>query len=124
LRRVKIPGQIINDLKEVYEAIQRKDEVTLEDTDDGIQVGCLCGSFMDDDSGRFYFSVHLKGNSPYVWDIALSPQEIAKIIAGRKRTLALWCCANPDCGFKTYIEEITCHWCDYGGDRTRKPWDI
>ena len=120
LRQVTIPEEVIADLQAVNEAIQRGEDFTKIPTDDYIQIGCLCGGLMDDDSGRFYFSVHLKDNLPYIWDIALSPTQIEQISERRTGTLDLWCCPNPVCGFKTYIENIACHWCDYGGDRTRR----
>jgi hypothetical protein len=72
---------------------------------------------MFDESGRFYFSVHLAWQSPYKWDIALTPAEIRSIVAGRLESIPLWCCADQKCGFKTYLENMTCHWCDYGADR-------
>lgn len=102
----------------VQRLIQDRDEATLLPSDDSIQVGCLCGGLMEDGSSRFYFSVHLPDNRPYVWDIALTHDEIARIANGELTRLGLWCCVARECGFKTYIEDMTCHWCDYGGDRT------
>jgi hypothetical protein len=118
LRPVKLPAEVIASLRDVLAMIERGDEVTTVPTDDCIQEGPLCGGLMDDGSGRFYFSVHLEQNAPYVWDIALSPAEIEAIAVGNVDQIPLWCCTNPRCGFKTYIEDITCHWCDYGADRT------
>jgi len=118
LREVPVPPEVVASLREVRELIESGDEATTTPTDDCIQVGCLCGGLMDDESGRFYFSVHLVDNSPYIWDIALSPSEIVDYVEGKKNTMNLWCCQNQACGFKTYIQHITCHWCDYGGDRT------
>jgi hypothetical protein len=118
LRPVKLPPEVIASLRDVHAMIVAGDELTAVYTDDGIQEGPLCGSLMDDGSGRFYFSVHLKDNSPYVWDIALTPAEIQAIAVGSLDEIPLWCCTNPNCGFKTYIKDITCHWCDYGGDGT------
>jgi hypothetical protein len=118
LRPVKLPSEVITSLRDVHAMVERGDYVTTAPTDDCIQEGPLCGGLLDDGSGRFYFSVHLEGNSPYVWDIALSTAEIRAIATGTLDQIPLWCCTNPKCGFKTYIEDITCHWCDYGGDRT------
>jgi hypothetical protein len=118
LRAVKIPAEMIESMQLVQDIIIRGDEVTTAPTDDCIQEGCLCGGLMDDGSGRFYFSVHFSDNSPYVWDIAVSAEEIAGIASGGCDEISLWCCADQKCGFKTYIPDITCHWCDHGGDRT------
>ncbi|MBM4070528.1 MAG: hypothetical protein FJ271_16465 [Planctomycetes bacterium] len=118
LREVALPPEVVASLQEVHQCIERRDEVTTIPTDDCIQIGCLCGGLMDDGSGRFYFSVHLADNSPYVWDIALTEAEIKEIVDGKVTAISLWSCANERCGFKSYIEDITCHWCDYGGDRT------
>jgi hypothetical protein len=118
LRQVTLPQEVVTSLQEVLECIERGDEVTTIPTDDSIQIGPLCGGLMDDGSGRFFFSVHLADNDPYVWDIALTAAEIQKIVRGKMTAIPLWCCADERCGFKSYIEDITCHWCDYGGDRT------
>ncbi len=118
LQPVKLPSEVIASLGEVQRMIVDGDELTTVPLDDGIQVGPLCGGLLDDGSGRFYFSVHLKDNSPYVWDIALTPEEIQAIAVGSLDQIELWCCTNLKCGFKTYIKDITCHWCDYGADRT------
>jgi len=105
-------------LQQVHQYIEREEWFTTTPSDDCIQIGGLCGGLMDDDSGRFSFSVHLEDNSPYVWDIALTPAEIKEIVDGKLTAIPLWCCSNESCGYKTYLEDITCHWCDYGRDRT------
>jgi len=113
-KAVAIPDNVVKDLTRVHEWIEADDETTKIPTDDGIQIGCLCGGLMDD--GRFYFSVHI--DNPYKWDIALTRDDIRRIVNGEHSEISRWCGRNPECGFKTYIEDITCHWCDYGGDRT------
>lgn len=117
LRQVALPSEVVTALQEVHQMIECQDEVTTIPTDDCIQIGYLCGGLMDDGSGRFYFLVHLADNYPYVWDIALTVAEIAEIVHGRITSIPLWCCANEECGFKSYIPNITCHWCDYAADR-------
>lgn len=119
-RDVEIPEEVVESLKTVQQLIDEGEEVTTEPSDDLLQEGCLCGGLMDDGSGRFYFSVHLRDNVPYVWDIAVTPHEI-KAIAEKKLThIPLWCCTDPQCGFKTYLEHVGCYWCDSGGER--HPW--
>jgi|APIni6443716594_1056825.scaffolds.fasta_scaffold07700_2 hypothetical protein len=121
LRSVPLPQEVIEAIREVSAAIKRGDENTTFPSDDCIQIGCLCGGLMDEHSDRFYFSVHLDDNRPYTWDIALFRSEIDAISEGDQSSLDLWCCSNPDCGFKSYIEHITCSWCDYGQSREWPP---
>jgi hypothetical protein len=121
LRSVPLPQDVIDAIREVNEAIKRDDENTTFPSDDCIQIGCLCGGLMDEYPERFYFSVHLDDNLPYIWDIALSRSEIEAISQCEQSSLDLWCCSHPECGFKSYIEDITCSWCDYGHSREWPP---
>jgi ssDNA-binding Zn-finger/Zn-ribbon topoisomerase 1 len=118
LRVIELPPEVIASIQKVQQLIQERDEATLIPCDDSIQVGCLDGGLMEDGSNRFYFSVHRADNDPYWWEIALTHDEIARISSGEVRGIQLWCCAAPECDFKTYREDETCHWCDYGADRT------
>lgn len=101
LRSVAIPDDVVRDLNEVKRWIEEGGEVVEEPSDDLIQINTLCGGLMDDESGRFYFSVHLPINRPYVWDIALSPAEISAIATGVQDSIMLWCCQDEICGAKT-----------------------
>src|SRR5579871_4660684 len=98
LKQVELPQEVVTSLAGVLQCIERGDEDTTTPSDDLIQIGCLCGGPLDDGSGRFYFSVHLHDNAPYVWDIALTRADITEIVRGARKTIPLWCCADEQCG--------------------------
>jgi hypothetical protein len=116
-RPVKLPPEVISAIHTLQQWIDGNHFKTRRPSDDGIQIGCLCGGLMDDGSGRFYFSVHLDDQYPYVWDIALTLDEIKRISSGELDEIWLWCCKNKKCGVKTYIPDIPCSYCDYGWSR-------
>ena len=116
-KAVKLPTEVIAAVEAVQKLVEQNHYTIRQPSDDLIQIDCLCGGLMDDGSGRFYFSVHLDSQYPYVWDIALTLDEIKRISTGDLDEIWLWCCKNKKCGFKTYLQDIMCRYCDYGWPR-------
>jgi hypothetical protein len=129
LETVSLSPNIVAAFAKVHQRILKECVSTTVYSDDMIQIGPLCGGRNEPESSpdtpedaekntrEFFFSVHLSGDASHLWYLALDRDEIQGIAEGKVTALPLWGCQDPTCGFKTFNQDSSCHWCDFDGAR-------
>ena len=113
---VLIPDDLLGFFREVDDLIKHNDEVTIIESDDLIQTQFAYGGLLEEGADHFGFTYFPEDNTRPKWNIELTASEIAEIAGGRKRTLTLWKCQNPNCRSFFSSESETCFDCDYIDD--------
>ena len=110
-----IPPALVPFFTEVDAMIKAGDDAVLIPTDDGIQTVGIYGGLIEEGGDRFSFSYSysLPDEVEVEWTFELSAAEIADIAAGKKTTLRLWRCQQPDCANRFNSAEELCSECDY-----------
>ena len=119
-RRVSIPAELRDSLKEVWELIRRAshDPDIALDYDDSIQVGAVCGGRVGKGSRPYALTYYSSGDTQRGrWFLALHPTEIEDIADGRLTEIVMHCCTAPECRCKFREADGLCCYCDYVPDR-------
>ena len=115
-RKVPIPGELRDSLREVFELIQRArhdPDVNL-DFDDAIQVGAVCGGRYGTKQRPFVLTYYPEGDAKRGrWFLTLHRTEIEDIGDGRLTEISMYCCTSPDCRSKFREADDHCGHCDY-----------
>jgi hypothetical protein len=123
-RKVSIPGELRDSLREVFELIQeaKHDPHIVLDYGDAIQVGAICGGRIGKKLRPFVFTYFPEEEGKRSrWYLTLDQTEIEDIGAGRMTELTMFCCTSDECRCKFREEKETCFFCDYEADEdTRK----
>jgi hypothetical protein len=118
-RRVPIPEDLRDDMREVWELVQqaKHDRDVSIDFDDAIQVGGLCGGRTGEKKRPFEFTYSPRGDEKRGrWYLTLHPLEIEDIADGRMTDILMYCCTSPDCRCKFRAQDELCSFCDYQPD--------
>lgn len=118
-RKVPIPPELRDSLREVFELIQqaRKDADIVLDYDDAIQVGAVCGGRYGKKTRPYVLTFYAEGQSDRGrWYLTLHRLEIEDIGDGRMSEITMFCCTSPDCRCKFREEDESCFFCDYEDD--------
>jgi len=119
-RRVPIPGELRDSLKEVWEQVQQAshDPDIALDFDDAIQVGAVCGGRVGVGSRPYALTYYPAGDAQRGrWFLKLHPAEIEDIADGSQTEILMHCCTAPGCHCKFREEGELCDDCDYVPDR-------
>ncbi len=117
-RKVPIPGELRDSLREVSELIRqaRHDPDIKLDFDDAIQVGdgAVCGGRDGSKQRPFVLTYYPEGDRERGrWFLTLHRTEVEDIGDGRITEITLSCCTSPDCRCKFREADDTCFYCDY-----------
>lgn len=115
-KEVAIPANLLEFFRYVDHLIKQKDDLATIESDDLLQTEFVYGGLIEADSDEFGFTYFPKPKTRSSWEIELTASEIADISLGKKKTLALWECQNPDCESLFPSESYTCSDCDYVDD--------
>ncbi len=118
-RKVPIPAELRNSLREVFELIQeaRSDPDICLDYDDAIQAGAVCGGRYGKKPRSYVLTYSPKGDAARErWYLTLHRTEIEDIGDGRMVEIALYCCTSPNCRCKFREPDDHCFYCDYADD--------
>lgn len=118
-RKVAIPADLRDSLREVFELIQQaKHDPDIElDYDDAIQVGSVCGGRYGKKPRRYVLTYYPEGEGKRSrWYLTLHRTEIEDIGDGRMTEISMYCCTSPDCHCKFREEKESCFNCDYEDD--------
>jgi hypothetical protein len=115
-KEVSIPANLLEFFQYVDHLIKQKDDLATIESDDLIQTEFVYGGLIETDSDEFGFTFSPKPKTRSKWEIELTASEIADISLGKKKTLALWECQNPDCESLFPSESYACFDCDYVDD--------
>jgi hypothetical protein len=126
-RLVPIPDDLRDNMREVYELVQRarRDPDVAIDYDDAIQVGGLCGGRTGERKRPFEFTYRPEGDEKRGrWYLTLHPLEIEDIADGRITEILMYCCTSPDCRCKFREADERCSFCDNvpNPDYAHLPW--
>ncbi|QDU79079.1 hypothetical protein Pla110_07830 [Polystyrenella longa] len=116
-RKVTIPQELHDSLREVFELIEeaKNDPDSLLDYDDAIQTEAVCGGRRRGEERRPYVFTfypegqHKRGN----WYLSLDETEIEDIGDGHMTEILMYCCTSPECDRKFREENDSCIDCDY-----------
>jgi|GEM_PF-1936219 len=118
-RKVSIPAELRDSLREVYELIReaKNDPDINLDFDDAIQVGPLCGGRCGK-KPRPYMLTYFPTGDPDRgrWELTLHRTDIEDIGDGRQTEITMYCCTSPECRRKFREANATCFYCDYFED--------
>jgi hypothetical protein len=115
-RKVPIPDELRDSLREVYELIRRAkhDPDIMLDFDDAIQVCAVCGGRIGGKQRPYLMTYYPEGDEKRgCWFLTLHRTEIEDIGDGRMTELMLYCCTSPGCRCKFREAEEYCFYCDY-----------
>jgi len=118
-RKVPIPAELRDSLREVFELIQqaKHDPDIVLDYDDAIQVGAVCGGRYGKKPRPFVLTYFPEGEGKRGrWYLTLHRTEIEDIGDGRMTEITMFCCSSPDCHCKFREEKENCFFCDYEDD--------
>jgi hypothetical protein len=118
-RKVAIPADLRDSLREVFELIQQaKHDPDIElDHDDAIQVGAVCGGRYGKKPRPYVLTYYPEGEGKRGrWYLTLHRTEIEDIGDGRMTEITMYCCTSPDCHCKFREEKEDCFNCDYEED--------
>jgi hypothetical protein len=110
---VRIPKNLLQFFREVHQLIQQGHELVTTSSDDLIQAEFAYGGLMEDGRDRFSFTFFPNEGTEPSWEFELSSSDIAAVVKGRQKTLRLWRCRTPDCGYRFRSADDTCIDCDY-----------
>jgi hypothetical protein len=115
-RKVAIPGELRDSLREVFEVIQqaRHDPDIHLDFDDAIQVGGVCGGRYGTRQRPFVLTYYPEGDTVRGrWFLTLHRTEVEDIGDGRMTEISMYCCTSPECRCKFREADGHCDRCDY-----------
>jgi hypothetical protein len=118
-RRVPIPAELRESLKEVHDLIRqaKHDPDVILDYDDAIQVGAVCGGRTGEKPRPYELTYFPDGDEERGrWYLTLHRTEIEDIGDGRMTELLMYCCTSPDCRTKSRNADDACFYCDYYDD--------
>ena len=118
-RKVPIPAELRESLREVFELIQqaKNDSDIVLDYDDAIQVGAVCGGRCGEKSRPYVITYYPEGDRERGrWFLTLHDTEIEHIGDGGMAEITLYFCASPECRCKFREAEGHCSYCDYVDD--------
>ena len=125
-RKVPIPAELRDSLREVFELIQqaKHDPDIVLDYDDAIQVGAVCGGRCGKERRPYVLTYFPEGEGRRGhWYLTLHGTEIEDIGDGRMTELTLFCCTSPDCRCKFREDNETCFFCDYEEDEETRTFE-
>jgi hypothetical protein len=118
-RKVTIPSELRDSLREVHELIQEaKDDPDIRlDFDDAIQIGAVCGGRYGEKRRPYVLTYYPEGDSERgKWFLTLHHTDIEDIADGRMTEITMSCCQSTDCRCKFREPEEHCFYCDYVDD--------
>ncbi len=85
--------------------------------DQAIQCSCLVGGLVGNEPRPFCWRYYpaANGSSNSRWDLATNHLEIQDMADGFVTELSLYCCQEPNCGYKSTTPDGTCD-CDFVDD--------
>jgi len=113
---VRISKNLVQFFREVHQLIEERHELVTTSSDDLIQAEFAYGGLMEDGGDRFSFTYFAGEGTEPSWDFDLSASDIAAIATGKQKTLRLWRCHTPGCGYRFGTADATCIDCDYTDD--------
>jgi hypothetical protein len=126
-RKVPIPGELRDSLREVFALIQRAkhDPDIVLDYGDAIQLGAVCGG-RHGEKPRPYVLTYFperEGNRSR-WYLTLHRTEIEDIGDGRMTEIMMFCCTSAECHCKFREENDHCFFCDYEDDEETRNFKV
>jgi hypothetical protein len=118
-RKVAIPADLRDSLREVFELIQqaKHDPDVNLGYDDAIQVGSVCGGRYGKKPRPYVLAYFPQGDGERGrWYLRLHRSEIEDIGDGHLMELVMYCCTSPDCRTKFREADENCSRCDYVED--------
>jgi hypothetical protein len=118
-RKVPIPLEFRDSLREVFELIQaaKNDPDIRLDYDDAIQVGAVCGGCYGKNPRPYVLTYYPTGDSEKErWFLTLHKTEIEDISDGRMTEISMNCCISAECRYKFRETDEHCFDCDYFDD--------
>jgi hypothetical protein len=118
-RKVPIPPELRESLREVFELIQeaKNDPDIVLDYGDAIQVGAVCGGRYGKKPRPYVLTYYPEGERERGrWFLTFHRTEIEDIGDGRVAEIMLYCCSSPECRCKFREAEQHCFYCDYADD--------
>jgi hypothetical protein len=115
-RKVAIPSELRDSLREVFELIERAkhDPDVVLDFDDAIQVGAVCGGRSGKKPRPYVLTYYPTGDEERGrWFLTLHRTEVEDIGDGRMTEITMHCCNSPDCRSKFREADENCFYCDY-----------
>lgn len=115
-RKVPIPAELRDSLREVFALIQQAkiDPDIRLDFDDAIQVGAVCGGRHGKKSRPYVLTYYPQGDTERRrWFLTLHRTEIEDIGDGHLTELTMYCCTSVDCRCKFRETDEYCFYCDY-----------
>jgi hypothetical protein len=102
--------------QEVDGLIKQNDELATIPSDDLIQTEFAYGGLIEEGTDTYGFTYFPEQSTRPSWSIVLTASEIEAISSGKKKTLILWKCQNPDCRSFLSSKDEACFDCDYIDD--------
>ena len=102
--------------KTVDDLIKQNDYTATTESDDLIQTEFVYGGLIEEGNDLYGFTYFPEQKTRHKWEIALTASEIEAISSGKKKSLTLWKCQNPDCRSFFSWEDESCSDCDYVDD--------
>jgi hypothetical protein len=118
-RKVPIPAELRDSLREVFELIQqaKHDPDIRLDYDDAIQVGAVFGGRYGKKPRSYVLTFYPEGDAERGrWFLTFDRTEIEDIGDGRMGEITLYCCTSPECRCKFREPDDHCFYCDYADD--------
>lgn len=118
-RKVPIPAELRDSLREVLELIQqaKHDPDIRLDYDDAIQVGAVCGGRYGKKPRTYVLTYYPEGDRERGrWFLTFDRTEIEDIGDGCLAAISLYCCTSPECRCKFREPDDHCFYCDYADD--------
>jgi hypothetical protein len=102
--------------QEVNDLIKQNDELATIPSDDLMQTEFAYGGLIEEGTDNYGFTYFPEQGTRSCWSILLTASEIEAISSGKKKSLALWKCQNPDCRSFFASKDESCFDCDYVDD--------
>jgi len=114
-RPIEVTPDLRRKMQELFRQVDGWDDMPFEDEqDDSIQVTGLSGNRVRDTRRPIRITYIPPGTDRGTkWKLALHQPEIEDIGYGMITELNLYCCSDPECGFRSTLSDMTCSRCDW-----------
>jgi hypothetical protein len=111
---VALPPNLVWFLMGVDQMIRERHDSVVSESDDLIQGKRAVGGLVRKGRPDFYFTYFPdKRGIRNKWQLTLNRRTISDIARAKRKSLRLWACRSPRCGWKFTDSKDTCFYCDY-----------